>query len=77
LDERVRVLMVRGKGWHVNWPLVDLKPTLYNMTFSPDVLEAALSRVGRDWSRDVCPLLPQFVAIEDERRAVEAYLGGK
>ena len=87
LAEKVRALLVRGKprdvydlwlmrgkGWQIDWPLVERKLALYDLRFSPDLLESALTRVARDWERDLRPLLPQLVAFEDARRAVEAYL---
>lgn len=66
--------LMRGKGWRVDWLLVDRKLALYDLKFSPDRLAAALDRVARDWERDLGPLLPQLVPSEDARRAVEAYL---
>lgn len=88
LAEKVRALLVRGKprdvydlwlmrgkGWRVDWRLVDRKLALYDLKFSPDLVQAALNRVARDWERDLRPLLPQLVAFEDARRAVQAYLG--
>jgi predicted nucleotidyltransferase component of viral defense system len=88
LAEKVRALLVhgkprdaydlwlmRGKGWQVDWQLVERKLALYDLRFSPAVLEAALARVARDWERDLSPLLSQPVAFEDVRRTVEAYLG--
>jgi hypothetical protein len=65
---------MRRKGWRVDWLLVDRKLALYDLEFSSERLAAALARVGRDWERDLRPLLPELVAFEDARQAVAAFL---
>jgi hypothetical protein len=52
--------------------LIEHKLALYEMAFSTEALEEALTRVQADWERDLRPLLPQFVAFEDVRRGVES-----
>lgn len=84
LAEKVRALLVRSKprdlydvwlllsqGVSPDRALIERKLALYEMTFSVEVLEKALTRVRADWERDLRPLLPQFVAYEDTRRGVE------
>jgi predicted nucleotidyltransferase component of viral defense system len=87
LAEKVRALLVRGKprdvydlwfihgkGWRVDWALVDRKLASYDLQFSRQLLQAALSRVAQDWERDLRPLLPQLAPYSEVRRSVEAYL---
>jgi hypothetical protein len=52
--------------------LIERKLALYDMAFSVEALEEALTRVQADWERDLRPLLPQFVGYEDVRRGVES-----
>jgi len=57
--------------------LIERKLTLYEMAFSAEALEEALTRVQTDWERDLRPLLPQFVTFEDVRRGVESLKAGE
>lgn len=85
MAEKIRALLVRGKprdlydvwlllsqGVSPDRALIERKLALYNMTFSAEALEEALTRVRADWERDLRPLLPQFVGYEDVRRGVES-----
>jgi hypothetical protein len=57
--------------------LIERKLTLYEMAFSVEALEEALTRVRADWERDLQPLLPQFVTFEDVRQGVESLKTGE
>lgn len=83
LAEKVRALLVRGKprdlydiwlllnqGVTFDRSLVEHKLSLYDMTFSAEILDQALNQVRDDWERDLQPLLPQFVSYQDARRGV-------
>ena len=85
MAEKVRALLVRGKprdlydvwlllsqGVSPDRALIERKLALYEMVFSVEALEEALTRVQTDWERDLRPLLPQFVEYEDVRRVVES-----
>jgi len=85
MAEKVRALLVRGKprdlydvwlllsqGVSPDRALIERKLALYDMAFSVEALEEALTRVRTGWERDLQPLLPQFVAYEDVRRVVES-----
>ena len=85
--EKVRALLMRGKprdaydlwlmrskGWPVDLPLVARKLALYQLEYSPDRLQTALTQVARDWERDLGPLMPQLPTFEDVRPAVTDYL---
>jgi predicted nucleotidyltransferase component of viral defense system len=87
MAEKVRALLVRGKprdlydvwlllsqGLSPDRALIERKLALYEMTFSVEALEEALTRVRADWERDLRPLLPQFVAYEYVRRGVEVLM---
>jgi len=78
LAEKVRALLVRGKprdlydiwlllnqGVSPDRSLIERKLELYQIAFSTQAFEAAITRVRADWERDLRPLLPQFVAYED------------
>jgi len=85
MAEKVRALLVRGKprdlydvwlllsqGVSPDRALIERKLALYEMAFSVEALEEALTHVQTDWERDLCPLLPQFVAYEDAVQGVES-----
>ena len=85
MAEKVRALLARGKprdlydvwlllsqGVSPDRALIERNLALYEMAFSAQALEEALSRVRADWERDLRPLLPQFVGYEDVERGVEA-----
>jgi predicted nucleotidyltransferase component of viral defense system len=85
MAEKVRALLVRGKprdlydvwlllsqGVSPDQALIERKLALYEMAFSVEALEEALTHVQADWERDLRPLLPQFVAYEDAVRGVES-----
>ncbi len=74
LAEKVRALLVRAKprdlydvwlmveqGVQLDADLIRQKLKLYEMTLTPTVVEAALTRARRDWERDLRPLLGQYV----------------
>ena len=65
---------MQNKGWRVDWPLVGQKLALYQLTYSPELLNKALEALPDDWERDMRPLLSQFVPFEDVRRSVEGFL---
>jgi len=84
MAEKVRALLVRGKprdlydvwlllsqGVSPDRALIERKLALYEMAFSVEALEEALTRVQTDWERDLRPLLPQFARYEDVRRGVD------
>ena len=84
MAEKVRALLVRGKprdlydvwlllsqGVSPDRALIERKLALYEMAFSVEALEEALTRVRADWERDLRPLLPQFVEYKDVRREME------
>jgi hypothetical protein len=48
----------------------------YDITWSPERLQAALAQVAHDWDRDLRPLLPQLPAFEDVREGVTFFLSG-
>jgi predicted nucleotidyltransferase component of viral defense system len=90
MAEKVRALLVRGKprdlydvwlllsqGVSPDQALIKRKLALYEMAFSAEALEEALTRVQADWERDLRPLLPQFVGYEDVRGGVEALKTGE
>ena len=66
--------LMRSKGWLVNWTLVNRKLALYDISYSRELLDAALGKAAGDWDRDLRPLLSQSVPFEDARRDVAAYL---
>jgi predicted nucleotidyltransferase component of viral defense system len=68
--------LMRGKGWPLDQQLVERKLALYDLTWSPERLEATLTQVARDWDRDLRPLLPQLPAFENVRQEVTAFLSG-
>jgi predicted nucleotidyltransferase component of viral defense system len=85
MAEKVRALLVRGKprdlydvwlllsqGVSPDRALIERKLALYEIAFSAEMLEEALTRVRADWERDLRPLLPQFVGYEDVRQGVES-----
>ncbi len=78
LAEKVRALLVRGKprdlydiwlllnqGVPPDRALIERKLELYQMAFSAEALQEAITRIRADWERDLRPLLPQFVVYED------------
>jgi len=84
MAEKVRALLVRGKprdlydvwlllsqGVPPDRALIERKLALYEMAFSAEALEEALTRVRADWERDLRPLLSQFVGYEDMRQGVD------
>ncbi len=84
LAEKIRALLVRSKprdlfdvwlilrqGVTPDRQLLDRKLAMYDMAFGLDTLDNALTRVSRDWQRDLRPLLPQFVEYEEAVRGVE------
>ena len=66
--------LMQNKGWRVDWLLVGQKLALYQLTYSPELLNKALEALPDDWERDMRPLLSQFVPFEDVRRSVEGFL---
>jgi len=78
LAEKVRALLMRSKardvydiwllasqGVRLDRALVRKKLDLYDVTLSQDNLDEALEKAKRDWTRDLRPLLPQFVIWQD------------
>ena len=78
LAEKVRALLMRSKardvydiwlltskGVQLDRELVMKKLALYDLEISKDNLDAALQKARRDWTQDLRPLLPQFVAWQD------------
>jgi hypothetical protein len=61
-----------GQGVSPDQALIERKLALYEMAFSVEALEEALTRVRADWERDLRPLLPQLVEYEDVRRVVQS-----
>jgi predicted nucleotidyltransferase component of viral defense system len=87
LAEKVRALVMRGKprdvydlwfmrgkGWRIDWGLVDRKLATYDLRISGQLVQAALDRVAQDWERDLRMLLPQPVPYNEVRSSVEDYL---
>jgi predicted nucleotidyltransferase component of viral defense system len=68
--------LMRSKNWPVDWALVERKLAIYELTYSPTGLEAALAEVARDWERDLRPLLPDLPSFDNVRQAVSSYLRG-
>ena len=81
--EKVRALLVRGKprdlydlwlmhrkGWRLDRSLAAQKLALYDLSLTPETLERALERARANWERDMRPLLPQFVALEEVKEVV-------
>ncbi|MBN1449387.1 MAG: nucleotidyl transferase AbiEii/AbiGii toxin family protein [Anaerolineales bacterium] len=78
LAEKVRALLMRSKardaydiwlltsqGVRMDRDLVRKKLALYNVALSSVNLEDALEKAKADWTRDLRPLLPQFVTWKD------------
>lgn len=85
LAEKLRALLMRskprdlydvwlllGQGIKPDRVLIDQKLALYGETLSKEALDAALARTAQDWDRDLRPLLPQFVTIEDVAPAIQS-----
>lgn len=85
--EKVRALLMRGKardvydlwllsnqGVSIQPELVSRKLSIANVTLSRASLNDALDRAGKDWERDLRPLLPQFVRWEDILKQVQPIL---
>ena len=87
LAEKVRALLVRakardlydvwlliGQGVHLDGDLIGQKLELYEMSLTPVIVEAALTRARMDWERDLRPLLGQYVEPEVTDRAAATLL---
>lgn len=85
LAEKLRALLMRskprdlydvwlllGQGVKPERALIDQKLALYSETLTKEALDAALTRTKQDWDRDLRPLLPQFVTIEDVAPAIQS-----
>ena len=68
------VWMLLSQGVSPDRAIIERKLALYEMTFSVEALEEALTRVHADWERELRPLLPQFVEYEDARRGVDVLM---
>ncbi len=87
LAEKVRALFMRSKardvydiwlltsqGVRMDRELVSKKLAIYEVVLSKANLEEALEKAKADWTRDLQPLLPQFVAWEDAMTRVAPVL---
>lgn len=87
LAEKVRALFMRSKArdaydiWlltsqsvQMNQELIRKKLALHDVTLSEANLKAALEKAKADWTRDLKPLLPQFVTWKDAMTRVAPVL---
>lgn len=85
--EKVRALLMRGKardvydlwllsnqGVFIQPELVSRKLSISDVTLSRASLNDSLDRAGKDWERDMRPLLSQFVRWEDILKQVQPIL---
>jgi len=89
LAEKVRALVMRSKardvydiwlltsqGVRMDRDLVRKKLALYDVVLSIASLEEALEKAKADWTRDLRPLLPQFITWQEAMVRLSPVLGG-
>jgi predicted nucleotidyltransferase component of viral defense system len=89
LAEKIRALLMRSKardvydiwllvnqGVQVDKKLAQMKLALYDVALSKTNLDGALDKAKTDWSRDLRPLLPQFIPWKDVISRVNPALDG-